>query len=826
MPGANWTAQIGGGGATAFSTLKITSCVVNLQAGGEDSAELAFALNASAAAPADENDAIVIREGANIYFRGYVVRVEPFADGGREGWGIQCAGLSSNLNRITYRQRYAIGPALPSQSYGYKTRCQLGIDDAGDEQTTAETIADILTYAATESSGVATGSILSGTALIIPSQEVVDATCMECIRTPMRWHPDCVSWFDHVASNYNIAKPAALSTITKAVSGNTSGCKLIRQKPLRRRAVRGVVLTFETVNTVDGVEWIDLTEQTAGATSGVDIVRRTITLKGTDTVTQSQQVLTEDVPTSTSDPDLFDWVIAHFPDIAETNPVTGNATVKSIQQVVDTASKVGLGTVPIVSGSPRYPRELIGGSIPPWQSGISAAPTKITIVLKWDGTVGNAAFYKLFDKETGLLTLTREFTGTDATSTTYRTSASTSGETAPEGLAAAYYDAISTESPAGTVVFVGDEIDRTLVPGKKLTTSGIFTLTGVVIQSVTADIFSGRTTVNFGPINPRISPDDFIALQRAGERAVKPSLTPGALRTSGAVTGSSNVEGAVAGRTGNSVRSTGQNPQRYFTINQATSTTVTINPGVVLTQVIDPDSPTNDPLPTYSAHTITAEYASPTATVTDGSKIYLRLSYVSGTYTSEGDLTGLTTVSVTGGTGGTGGAGGMGGTGGTGGGGGGGGGSGGGGGGATEGGDGGVGGTASGSTGGTAGAPGAGGAAGSGSGAALAGGDGNYGGVGGAGSAGSSGASGSPGSAGSAGSTVSFSLPSTATLSTSYWYCDEADIIVATTPPSDTATTGHVLLASIAITDGVMKIAQHTDGVITAPSVFLPFFAA
>ena len=384
MPGTTWTAQIGAGSATAFSTLKITSCVVNLQAGGEDSAELAFALAASAAAPADENDAIIIREGANIYFRGYVVRVEPSADGGREGWAIQCAGLSSNLNRITYRQRYAIGPATPSQAYGYKTRCQLGVANSGALQTTAQTIADVLTYASTESSGVATGAILSGVALTVPSQEVVNSTCMECIKTPMRWHPDCVVWFDHVASNYNIAKPSALSTITKAVSGNGSGCKMIRQKPLRRRAVRGVVFTFETVNTVDGVEWIDLTEQTAGSTSGVDVIRRTITLKGTDTVTQSQQVLTADVPTSTSDPDLFDWVIAHFPDIAETNPVTGNATVKSIQQVVDTASKVGPGTVPIVSGSPRYPRELIGGSIPPWQSGISAAPTKITIVLKWD----------------------------------------------------------------------------------------------------------------------------------------------------------------------------------------------------------------------------------------------------------------------------------------------------------------------------------------------------------------------------------------------------------------------------------------------------------
>jgi hypothetical protein len=815
MPGANWTAQIGAGSATAFSTLKITSCIVSLQAGGEDSAELAFALAASAAAPADENDAVIIREGANVYFRGYVVRVEPFADGGREGWGIQCAGLSSNLNRITYRQRYAIGPANPSQSYGYKTRCQLGVADSGALQTTAQTIADVLTYASTEASGVATGAILSGVALTVPSQEVVDSTCMECIRTPMRWHPDCVSWFDHVASNYNIAKPSALSTITKAVSGNTSGCKLIRQKPLRRRPVRGVVFTFETVNTVDGVEWIDLTEQSAGAPSGVDIIRRTITLKGTDTVTQSQQVLTADVPTSTSDPDLFDWVIAHFPDIAETNPVTGNATVKSIQQVVDVDNRVGPGTVPIVSGQPRYPRELIGGSIPPWQAGISAAPTKITIVLKWDGTVGNAAFYKLFDKETGLLTLTREFTGTDATSTTYRTSASTTGETAPAGLAAAYYDAISTESPAGTVVFVGDEVDRTLVPGKKLTTTGLFALTGVVIQSVTADIFSGRTTVNFGPINPRISPDDFIALQRAGERAVKPSLTPGSLRTSGEVTGASNVEGAVAGRTGNSVRSTGQNPQRYYTINQATATTVTINPGVVLTQVIDPDSPTNDPLPTYSAHTITAEYASPTATVTDGSKIYLRLSYIAGTYTSEGSLTGSTSVSITGGAGGSGGSGGYGG-----GGGGGGKGGGGGGGGAagSNGADGSAGGSPTGGTGGTTG--GIGGPPAGSIGGAYAGGNGGEGGDGGAGSAGQ------PGESGEAGGTVSFTLPTGATLSTSYWFCDEADIIVSNSVPSDTATTGHVLLASIAITDGVMKIAQHTEGVITAPSVFLPFFAS
>ena len=73
---------------------------------------------------------------------------------------------------------------------------------------------------------------------------------------------------------------------------------------------------------------------------------------------------------------------------------------------------------------------------------------------------------------------------------------------------------------------------------------------------------------------------------------------------------------------------------------------------------------------------------------------------------------------------------------------------------------------------------------------------------------------------------VSFSLPTTATIGVKYWFCDEADIIVSTTVPSDTATKGHVLLASIAIVDGVMQISQHHEGVITAPVVVLPYIAA
>jgi hypothetical protein len=73
---------------------------------------------------------------------------------------------------------------------------------------------------------------------------------------------------------------------------------------------------------------------------------------------------------------------------------------------------------------------------------------------------------------------------------------------------------------------------------------------------------------------------------------------------------------------------------------------------------------------------------------------------------------------------------------------------------------------------------------------------------------------------------VSFSLPTTATIGVKYWFCDEADIIVSNSVPSDTATVGHVLLASIAIVDGVMQISQHHEGVVTAPVVVLPYIAA
>jgi hypothetical protein len=806
LPNTNWTVQINANAAVSFQSALISSASVNFQAGGIDQLNLTYAINATAAAPCIVNDNIVIAYSGTVYFRGYVTKIEPYADGEREGYTIVADAKSGNLRRIAYQQQYAVGPATPTQSYAFKTRCVVGISNDDETQTTAESVTDVLTYA-NSATGVSAGSILPSGGIYYPKFEVVDSSCWEVIQSVLRWHPDAIVYFDHAASTLNVQKPTDLATIvTKASSGSGSGAKSYRAKPLQRRAVRGVVLTFETTTTVDGTPYTTLTTQTGGPnTSGLDIVRRTIALYGPNITTQTQQCVTETIPTSTGAV-TGDWLKDHFPELRDLNFVAGQVAVVSVSQEVDTTKKVGLGTVPTSGGLPRYPRELLAGAIPPWQSGISACPTKVTIVLRWTGTTWNENLAGLFSGASKELTLTVDLTGTDAETTTYQTSASSGGESAPVGLAQSYYDALSTEAPAGSISWVADEVDRSIVPGKRLTLTGAFPLTGAIIQSVTADIFSGRTTVNYGPINRGLTPEDFIGLLRGGERAVKPSFTSGSVRTEATQT-NPNVKGSVAGSKRNSVRSTPAPAKEYFQVLAKTATEVEVLGG----KVYGPEVNASGVLEKIGR---TFDVAGETFSVSDGDKIWLRIDYINRDTTSAGSLTGGSTVTVTGGTGGKGGHGGGGGGGGQGGGGGGGGGGGSAGTVGSDGDDGGVGTTLGFGAGGTgAGAGGAGGSAAGSPGGAFAG---NAGGSGGPGGAGGYGAEGDDGESGTS---ATFTAYTTASIRRKSTYPESGSIIKQAGTPTDTATRGHVLLAEIAISaGGTITVNQKHKGLVSAPA--------
>jgi hypothetical protein len=813
----SWTVQIGAGSAVSFPTAKVSGCQVSFNAGGIDTASLTIAKDATTSpAPAAENDTLILAYSGTVYFRGYVTQVMPAADGGNEGWTINCNAKSGNLQRVTYQQPYATGA---DDTLKYKTRCILGLSDGAEPQTTDECIDAILAYAQ-PFTGVASGNILSSSGTYFPKIEVVDSTCWEAVQQVMRWHPDCVMWYDHVADVVNVTRPASLATtVTKAISGNGSGARQFKGTPLQRRVVRGVVLKFETTSTVDGISYTDITQQVGGPnSSGLDVVIRTIALNGTDTVTQSQYCKTQSIPQVPADlagPAGKSWIEDHFPEFRDLNFVAGQVGVVSVKQTVDTANKVGLGTIPTTGTPPvaRYPRELIAGAIPPWQPGISACPVTVEVVLRWTGDTWNEKLAELFSGAEKTLTLSVDMTGTDATTQTYSIATTTGGEVAPDGLAQAYYDALSVNAPAGTATWVDTEIDRNLKPGKKLTLTGSFPVTGAVIQSVAADLFSGRTTVNYGPINTRLAPQDFIALQRAGERAVKPSFYGGGVRESGALRGKSNVEGAVSVRQRNSSRAAPPPPRKFFTVLAKTNAQVEVLAGQVKAPLIDVDGNVDK-----IGRTLTV--AASTFSVADGDKIWLKLTHSVSDTNDSGALTGGSVVTITGGLGGKGGAGGDGGRGG---GGGAGGGGGGGGGGSTAGGTGGAG-TAgvSGATTGIGGDPGGsagtGGTGGSG-GAALGGGAGGVGGVGGSGAAGGYGQPGddAPTDPEDGGPTsATFTAYTTATIKRRVYYTTSASLLKQASTPTDTSTDSHILLAEISIAASVITVNQRHDGIIMA----------
>jgi hypothetical protein len=339
-----------------------------------------------------------------------------------------------------------------------------------------------------------------------------------------------------------------------------------------------------------------------------------------------------------------------------------------------------------------------------------------------------------------------------------------------------------------------------------LTLTGAFPLTGAIIQSVTADIFSGRTTVNYGPINRGLTPEDFIGLLRGGERAVKPSFTSGIVRTEATQT-NPNVKGSVAGSKRNSVRSTPAPAKEYFQVLAKTSTEVEVLGG----KVYGPEVNASGVLTKIGR---TFDIAGETFSVSDGDKIWLRIDYINRDTESTGALTGASSVSIKGGDGGDGGRGGGGGGGGQGGGGGGGGGGDGSGSAGSDGDAGGVGTTEGYGAGGTgAGAGGAGGAGGSSPNDAYPGGAGASGGPGGAGGYG---ADGEPGGTGQ---TTVVTTYSTATIRRQATYPESGSIIRQSGTPTDTATKGHVLLAEIAINaGGTITVQQKHRGIVSAPA--------
>lgn len=774
-----------------FAAIGCLSCVANYGAGGKDTCTLTFAKSSTAASDfTDDAEATVTVDGGTL-FTGIVSKPGRAARGTGEYHTVTLVTKWRRLEEIPFTQLYATGVSGTAR----KSRVMIGVNLSGTRMTTAEIIAEVLAFANSEGAGIPLGSILPGETLYPPVAEFTDVTCAEVIRSTLRWHPDAMVFFNHADGKINILRQGSLTAVSR-VAGAADLAVEATVYPRGDMILRGVQIHYETTTTVDGVDYNAITTDGAGASTGARVVHLTIPLQGANVTTQSQVIETRDIPTSAADAGLRVWLTDHFPELKAAALGAGQFVATDPVQVVHTDEEVGPGTT-----LSTYPRELLKGQIQDFMTGISACPVTVKIKLKFTGPASaNPALYKLFPKPEKIETFAVTLMGTDALDQTYSNVESVGGETAPEGLAAAYFSAFTSVVEEGTFARVGAP-DLSLRPGAKLTLSGRVTATGAPIQSCSIDVFSGRTACQFGPLTAALNPSDWVELLRAGQRTRKPTSRPYNSRSTAAKSAAQNIKGATGGRLHNSTRTSGVPDQAFFHCSAAASGSISIAAGAVLSTAwpatISDSTPVPDSIVKQTA--ITAQ----TVTAGAGSKIWLKGTFTKKDYAPSGALTGGVSVSITGGAGGGGGAGGAGGAGGSGG---------------------------QGGSGGTGGSGGKGGSGGGGTGDGAGGSatpgltgvdglNGAFGTAGAYGAAGSAGGTGGTGNAGSTGSVATFTRYTTATLKVSVWELTSLSYeVVTTTPPTPSATAGYALIAEIETgSDGELVIKQRHSGLVSMP---------
>ncbi len=156
----------------------------------------------------------VARNGVT-WFVGRVTAVPASGDGDAQGQVYRLSGPWWFLEQLVARQQWSVRGGLGS---AWTSRLVLGQNIDGSRSTTGATVARMLQDAVEAGAPLQVGVI--DPALTPPLDEVRELTCAEVIRAMLRWHPDCVAWFDYAtapAPTWHCRQRANLPVVTLAV---------------------------------------------------------------------------------------------------------------------------------------------------------------------------------------------------------------------------------------------------------------------------------------------------------------------------------------------------------------------------------------------------------------------------------------------------------------------------------------------------------------------------------------------------------------------------------------------------------------------------------
>jgi len=450
------------------------------------------------------------------------------------------------LTGVSYNQAWSYfgwtPPHTPLPGQVNITNLILNIDDNGNPVSTGGQITDALDCAIAAGAPLQIG--VMDCAFAVPAESARDLSCAEVIRRMLRWHPDCVVWFDYTTTKVvgdvtvpcptiHIRARANLNAVSFAVAGKPASALDITARPELIPPV--VVINYEQLNSLNDQDQRTLTIDKYPADA--DAVQpgamvMTINLQGERTTYMRQYLKTAAI--SVNDlawwqerlPWLADSNIAHLDyanniggsanDSANGGTVTGIAPDGGVDAdaATDGADKASAST----SGGSPWPRFLIEGDIPNWING-HAQMARCALKVNYDVNMGHDANGNPVIEHHANETIFVKVLSTDLNSGWYnQLNGVYLGEPVPSGLAQNYYTALSQLQYEGSWEITEAECGDAGGPylGKVLNLTGGLgawaTMRAAIFES-SENLATGQTRLRFGPVD-YWSPREWLTFQR------------------------------------------------------------------------------------------------------------------------------------------------------------------------------------------------------------------------------------------------------------------------------------------------------------------------
>jgi hypothetical protein len=513
----------------SFADWGITGAVRQIFSMATDKFTFAVASAAfDATAPfAIDETAEIYRNGTRVFY-GRVTKITRSAVPGAEAIVYELSGPWWYFENLPFEQSWnlATNPAIPGSGVSPSARSRIILFQtiAGARQTLIEAADEIIDYVVAAGGPLIEGTLDLGS-MKPPFSEIRDITCAEAIRAVCRWRPDAIGYFDYSASPvaFNLRLRGDLTVESlPVVDAPAAGVSITPRNDL---LLNGVVIRYESVNSINEVSWTTVSTDSAG-TPGFKTARFTIELGGSSTTTQIQSVTINSVNVTARAfwESMHPWL--HQATSVTIGDVRVNGTLVTGQSSDSTDGSSGYSGMGLddFSGaalaapftSSNFQAIITAGQVPYW---ISANVANATITAKISYTLQNADTgaeeikvkvpFALKCKITDLNTSTSPQTFEQRT-------AFTAAESTPTGVATAFFDACSALHYDGQFSRIDEECPMSFGVGNQLNLTGgpaEWETMNALIQTVTERIDTGETVYRFGP-PAHLMPGDFVDLQR------------------------------------------------------------------------------------------------------------------------------------------------------------------------------------------------------------------------------------------------------------------------------------------------------------------------